>query len=77
MIKLLPKPIISEENEFEIQMYDWLSDSHYWIQKSDTSFVCKWCKDDIPMMLSHSRLCKNNPELLKLLYNYKNGIQSS
>jgi hypothetical protein len=66
MIKYLPKPIISEENEFENQIYTWLNDSHYWIQKSDTSFVCKWCGEIMPMILNHSTLCKKNLELLKL-----------
>ena len=74
MIKRFPQPIISEKNEYENQFYDWLSNSHYWIQKSNTVFVCKWCEKLMPMSLKESRLCINNPEILKIRFKEDNPI---
>ena len=66
MIKRLPRPIISEENQFELDFYSWLNDSHYWIEKSNGGHQCEWCGQIQPQELNHSTLCQQNPEIVKL-----------
>lgn len=64
MIKNLPRPIISEENDFKNQFWSWLHNSHYWIE-GDVVSICKWCKMIMPNELSRSILCRDNPEIKK------------
>jgi hypothetical protein len=68
MIKRQPRPIISEQNEYENQFYGWLYDSHYWIEneKCDGA-ICKWCGTFALPSLNSSRLCMQNPEILRIL----------
>jgi hypothetical protein len=75
MIKRLPRPVESEENKFNREFYQWLNDSHYWIEENDGKNVtCKWCGAVMPLMLNHSTLCKKNPEILKIIEETKRGI---
>lgn len=73
MEKRLPRPIESEKSKFNNQYYKWLHDSHYWIEKSETVFVCEWCGAIAPMTLSHSRMCLKNPEIKKIIKDYNPG----
>ena len=66
MIKNLPQVPISEENEFQNQWYNWLHNSHYWIEQSNHLCFCKWCNSMMPNQLDRSWLCKENPEILKI-----------
>lgn len=70
MIKRLPRPIESEESKFNREFYQWLNDSHYWIEESETVVECKWCGKIMPMMLKDSSLCLKNPEILKIIDDY-------
>ena len=61
------KPYIqSKEEHEEIQLQEWLSDSHYWVKKYET-YVCKWCGKTTTTNLSgDATLCKENPVIKKL-----------
>jgi hypothetical protein len=75
MIKRLPRPVESEESKFNRQFYDWLNDSHYWIEENDGKNVtCKWCGQEMPQILNQSMLCLKNPEILKIIEETKKEI---
>lgn len=78
MIKRLPIAIEPEPEEsiFYNQYYGWLNDSHYWIEnmiKDNIICKCKWCGMIQPNCLSNSKLCEENPEILRIKKTEKNA----
>lgn len=67
MIKRLPRPVESDESKFNREFYQWLNDSHYWIEENETDITCKWCGKIMPMVLNQSTLCTKNPEIVELI----------
>ena len=76
MIKRQPRPIISEQNEYENQFYSWLNDSHYWIEHETGNYSCKWCGTIMLPSLNTSRLCMKNPEILRILSKEDNLVNA-
>mgnify|MGYP001575530569 CR=1 FL=1 len=66
-MKEYQSPTIRTEAEFdELQLQDWLADSHYWIVQNQT-YVCKWCgKITTTVLQWDAHLCMKNPEIIKL-----------
>jgi len=78
MIKRQPRPIISEQNEYEIQFFSWLHDSHYWIENENCDgMICKWCGKFALQSLNSSRLCMKNPEILRILSKEDNPVNAT
>jgi len=78
MIKRIPRPVESEESKFNRQYYEWLNDSHYWIEENDGCVItCKWCGKHMPQVLNHSTLCMKNPEILKIIEGEENNIDKN
>ena len=64
-----PKYVLSDEEQFKIQVKTWLNDSHYWSEGQNGVHYCLWCKQIQLTQLDWSTLCKSNPEILKLTTN--------
>jgi hypothetical protein len=78
MIKRLPRPVESEESKFNRQFFQWLNDSHYWIEENGgKNATCKWCGAIMPQILDHSKLCMKNPEILKIIEECKKEIYNN
>jgi hypothetical protein len=61
-----PKYVLSDEQQFEIQVKSWLNDSHYWTEGQNGLICCLWCNKIQPIELNNSTLCYLNPEILKI-----------
>ena len=61
-----PKYVLSDEEQFKIQLQTWLNDSHYWAEGQNGVIYCLWCNKIQPIQLYWSTLCNSNPEILKI-----------
>lgn len=83
MIKRLSPVLISEKDELNRSLAEWIFNSHYLIEQTPGYYICKWCKMHItssqPITLE-TPLCKENPILKKKedkisITNIKNDIK--
>ena len=70
MIKRLSLYNIASIDSHDIELANWVWNSHYWIEEAPGYFKCAWCNmhqasgqgitSDYPM-------CRNNPKIRKML----------
>ena len=69
MIKNLPQQLEYKETP-EGNIARWAWDSHYWIEKEEGYWTCKWCDaiwtSEMGLSDKYNYLCKGNPLLKKL-----------
>jgi len=70
MWKRLNPFIITEEQTTNIELANWIVDSHNWIEVHTGYFECSWCKMQLTSTMGVSikfPICKENPVIKKLI----------
>lgn len=69
MIKRIEIKKSIEIDEESKQLYEWVWNSHSWIEEQPGFFKCKWCDKLFTYLMvidKHFELCKNNPLIKKI-----------
>lgn len=59
----------TESQKQEMELNQWIWDSHFWEEIPDGYFTCKWCKGmwtSTTPLDKNVRLCIKNPAILRL-----------
>ena len=70
MWKRLAPFIMTETQETNLSLANWIADSHNWIELSPGYFECAWCKMSLTSTMGISiefPICKENPIIKKLI----------
>ena len=69
MIERLNPFVLSKESQENMELAEWIWQSHYWIEFRSGYYECKWCHKTHTSSMGISKdapLCEKNPAVIKV-----------